>query len=97
MNRKLLAFRLFLLIFFFTCLFITLFSQTNPNHVWVEGYTRNDGTAVRGHFRTAPNHTNVDNFSTFGKYLEGSPFEVRGEYLFLMFFQPECLYPLEAR
>jgi len=43
-----------------------LFSQTNPNHVWVEGYTRNDGTAVRGHFRTAPNHTNVDNFSTFG-------------------------------
>lgn len=41
-------------------------SQTNPNHVKVEGYYRSDGTYVRSHYRTAPNSTNRDNFSTLG-------------------------------
>jgi len=41
-------------------------AQTNPNHVWVNGYHRSNGTYVKGHYRTAPNHTNVDNFSTIG-------------------------------
>ena len=41
-------------------------AQTNPNHVWVNGYYRSNGTYVKGHYRTAPNHTNVDNFSTIG-------------------------------
>jgi len=56
-----------------TLLFLLLFStiaigQTNPNHVYVEGYYRKDGTYVQGHYRTAPNHTNRDNFSTEGNY-----------------------------
>lgn len=39
-------------------------SQVNPNEVFVRGYTRNDGTVVAPHYRTAPNNTNTDNFST---------------------------------
>lgn len=50
------------------CLFhvICVFSQVNPNYNWVEGYTRSDGTKVRGHYRTNPNSTNRDNYSTLG-------------------------------
>lgn len=59
--------RTFILTLHFTLfLFVFLFAQTNPNHVWVNGYTKSNGTYVRGHWRTAPNHTNVDNFSTRG-------------------------------
>lgn len=32
----------------------------------VSGYTRKDGTYVQPYFRTAPNSTNLDNFSTKG-------------------------------
>jgi len=42
------------------------FSQTNSHHVKVSGYTRKDGTYVQPYFRTAPNSTNQDNFSTKG-------------------------------
>ena len=47
---------------------ITLFSfaQTNTNHVYVSGYYRSNGTYVQPHYRTAPNSTNRDNFSTRG-------------------------------
>lgn len=45
---------------------LLLVAQTNPNHVWVNGYYRSNGTYVEGYYRTAPNHTNVDNFSTRG-------------------------------
>ena len=34
--------------------------------VYVEGYTRSDGTPVRGHYRTAPNSTASDNWSSMG-------------------------------
>jgi hypothetical protein len=34
--------------------------------VFVRGYTRKDGTVVPGHYRSAPNGTNRDNFSTRG-------------------------------
>ena len=57
---------------FFTFLFsflvfcVTADGQTNPNHVRVKGYYRDDGTYVKPYFRTAPNHTNKDNFSTQG-------------------------------
>lgn len=56
------------IITFFLLIFslVFLICQTNPNHVWVNGYTRSNGTHVQGHWRTAPNHTNVDNFSTRG-------------------------------
>jgi hypothetical protein len=34
--------------------------------VHVRGYTKKDGTYVAPHERTAPNHTNLDNYSTRG-------------------------------
>lgn len=40
--------------------------QTNPNHKWVSGYTKSNGTYVSGHYRTESNYTNRDNFSTKG-------------------------------
>jgi hypothetical protein len=41
-----------------------LFSQVNPNNHYVNGYTRSDGTRVKGHYRTNSNSTNTDNYST---------------------------------
>ena len=45
---------------------IGVFGQTNSKHVKVKGYYRKDGTYVQPHYRTAPNSTNRDNFSTKG-------------------------------
>lgn len=33
---------------------------------WVNGYTRSDGTYVPGHYRSSPNNTKIDNYSTRG-------------------------------
>jgi hypothetical protein len=33
---------------------------------WVKGYTRKDGTVVPGYYKTAPNKTKNDNYSTKG-------------------------------
>lgn len=57
-----------LIVIFFLLLFCIefVFGQTNPSHVRVSGYTRKDGTYVQPYFRTAPNSTNRDNFSTKG-------------------------------
>jgi uncharacterized protein YxeA len=54
-----------LLILLLLLSFIT-YAQTNSNHVYVNGYTRSNGTYVEGHYRTAPNSTVNDNFSTVG-------------------------------
>lgn len=43
-----------------------LFSQTNNSHIPVKGYVKSDGTIVQPYKRTAPNSTNMDNFSTLG-------------------------------
>lgn len=51
------------ILLFFSVLSI---AQTNSNHVYVNGYTRSNGTYVEGHYRTAPNSTVNDNFSTVG-------------------------------
>lgn len=56
----------FIFLFCFLVFCITVIGQTNPNHVRVKGYYRSDGTYVKPYFRTAPNHTNRDNFSTQG-------------------------------
>lgn len=55
-----------LLILFSLCsLFIfSTFGQVNPNYHYVNGYTRQDGTYVQGYYRTNPNSTNTDNYST---------------------------------
>lgn len=59
-------FKYILLLFltFFVCL--CSFAQINSKHVKVKGYTKSDGTYVAPHYRTAPNSTNRDNFSTQG-------------------------------
>ncbi|WP_152975568.1 SH3 domain-containing protein [Lacinutrix himadriensis] len=56
--------QIFTIIFFFVFLFS--FAQTNSNHVYVSGYYKSNGTYVQPHYRTAPNRTNRDNFSTRG-------------------------------
>lgn len=33
---------------------------------WVNGYTRSNGTYVQGHYRSSPNNTVNDNYSTKG-------------------------------
>jgi len=58
--------RTFFIIYFLFGIFWSLYAQVNPNHVYVQGYTRSDGTLVKPYYRTAPNSTNVDNFSTVG-------------------------------
>lgn len=40
--------------------------STNTNVVYQEGYTRSNGTYVKGHYKTKRNDTNWDNFSTSG-------------------------------
>lgn len=54
---------------FFLCFLLgitLLLGQTNPKHSYVNGYYRKDGTYVLGHYKTTPNNTNRDNFSTKG-------------------------------
>jgi hypothetical protein len=48
-----------------TVLFYTTYGQVGQKHIWVETYSR-DGKLIQGHYRTAPNQTNRDNFSTKG-------------------------------
>jgi hypothetical protein len=42
----------------------SIYGSTNNNVRYQSSYTRNDGTFVTGHYRTMPNSTNHDNFST---------------------------------
>jgi hypothetical protein len=51
----------FLIVFFFTT--ALTFAQSQ---VWVEGYTRSNGTYVQGHYRTAPDYTINNNWTTVG-------------------------------
>ncbi|MFI8606452.1 hypothetical protein ACIGCP_18435 [Cellulophaga baltica] len=55
---------IFFVLAFFVCL--STFAQVNSKHVKVKGYTKSDGTYVAPYYRTAPNSTNRDNFSTKG-------------------------------
>jgi len=57
---------IFVLFLFLGLFFGLTFTQTNPKHVSVSGYYKSDGTYVQPYFRTAPNNTNQDNFSTKG-------------------------------
>ena len=44
------------------------FSQVNPNSVYVNGYFKSNGTYVPGHYRTSPNQTINDNYSTYPNF-----------------------------
>ncbi len=43
---------------------VDVLAQTNPSQTYVPGYTKADGTYVYGYFKTKPNNTNEDNYST---------------------------------
>jgi len=47
-------------------LLVCLTSLAQAGDVWFEGYTKQDGTKVEGHYRSSPNNTVKDNFSTYG-------------------------------
>jgi len=53
---------------FITIAFITMLVLPNIvfADVYVQGYTKNDGTYVQGHYRSSPNGTTSDNYSTKG-------------------------------
>ncbi len=42
----------------------TVFSQVNSKTVKVNSYTKSNGTYVQSYYKTAPNKTNWDNYST---------------------------------
>lgn len=42
-----------------------MFSITSAD-VYVKGYTKSNGTQVQGHYRSSPNSTRSDNYSTKG-------------------------------
>ena len=46
--------------------FIIVFSSVASAQVHVRGYTRKDGTYVAPHYRSSPNSTKLDNYSTRG-------------------------------
>jgi hypothetical protein len=41
-------------------------SSVNYNSTFVDSYTRSDGTFVQSHYKSMPNDTNWDNYSTIG-------------------------------
>lgn len=45
---------------------IVLTSLTVIADTYVKGYTRSDGTVVKGHYRSSPNGTVTDNYSYYG-------------------------------
>lgn len=57
------------IIFFLATLlisFLSLAQRKSSSDVYVNGYTRSNGTYVQPHYRTAPNSTTTDNFSERG-------------------------------
>ena len=48
---------------------IAMLSSTDAlASTYVRGYTRKDGTYVAPHYRSSPNRTQRDNYSTYGNY-----------------------------
>lgn len=45
---------------------VLLFTGVAQADVYVNGYYRNDGTYVQGHYRSSPNSNVYDNYSTQG-------------------------------
>ena len=47
-------------------IFIAVFFSSAYADTWVDGYIKRDGTYVPGHYRSSPNSTNWDNYSSQG-------------------------------
>jgi hypothetical protein len=60
--------KLQLIIFFFSFFVSQITINAQTNDVFVNGYLRNNGTYVTPHYRTSPNGTLFDNYSTKGNY-----------------------------
>lgn len=45
---------------------LTTATGSTQAQTYVQGYTRADGTYVQGHYRSAPNNSRLDNYSTRG-------------------------------
>jgi len=58
--------RKFLIALIFIMISTVSFAQVNPNYTYVHGYTKSNGTYVKGYYRTVSNNTNRDNYSTRG-------------------------------
>lgn len=55
-----------ILLFSISLLFtIVVNAQVNPNNHYVNGYTKSNGITVQGHYKTNPNNTIKDNYSTY--------------------------------
>lgn len=57
--------QIFLFGIFSICCFISLFAQSD---VYINGYYRQNGTFVQPHFKTSPNNSMFDNYSTKGNF-----------------------------
>lgn len=53
-------------ILFFAILFFSHLAQGQSGSVYVKGYSKSDGTFVPGYYKTTPDHTNHNNWSTNG-------------------------------
>ena len=53
-------------VFGFLFLLMVLFGNIAFADVYVNGYYRKDGTYVKPHYRSSPNGTKADNWSTYG-------------------------------
>ncbi len=51
------------ILFFFLVFLISISANADE---WVSGYIKKDGTYVQGYFKSSPNSTNTDNYSTQG-------------------------------
>lgn len=64
---------------------------------YVPGYIKSDGTYVQGHYKSAPNDTKIDNYSTKGNY---NPYTGKAgtvdPYREPAIYKPEPLKPLPA-
>jgi hypothetical protein len=50
---------------------VILFAAANSfsqSTVYVKGYTKSNGSYIQGHYKTSPNSSKVDNYSTQGNY-----------------------------